>query len=272
MRNYPSSFNPFSAFGYAMQHYADFKGRARRQEFWMFQLLLCIGAFIFGFITALIVPMSLIATGDVRQMFSNSIGLLFLFAIFVLALIIPTYALFCRRLHDIGMSGWWLLFMLVPNILGEFDSTGFISILGTIAEIVFIVLACFDSKPGINKYGPNPKGFGNYTHQPAGYQQQPYGQSVYPQQPGYPMQGQQPGYPQQPQQQIPPPQTFVQPGFPPPRQYGAPTPPPPAAPPQNLGYDSLSTPSESAPPAQPTPPQPEKPKSQSWEDDPSLYL
>ena len=46
-----------------------------------------------------------------------------------------------RRLHDIGRSGWWILFGLIPLI-------------GTIVLLVFMVLG---SQEGENRFGPNPK-------------------------------------------------------------------------------------------------------------------
>ena len=48
----------------------------------------------------------------------------------------------CRRLHDLGYSGWLQLISFVPYIGG----------------IVLLILCCLDSKPGPNQYGPNPKG------------------------------------------------------------------------------------------------------------------
>ena len=56
-------------------------------------------------------------------------------------LLVPGLAVSIRRLHDVGKSGWYLLINLIP-IAGP---------------IWFLVLACTDSQPGHNKYGPNPK-------------------------------------------------------------------------------------------------------------------
>jgi uncharacterized membrane protein YhaH (DUF805 family) len=62
--------------------------------------------------------------------------------LFVLANILPALAVGVRRLHDTGRSGWWLLIALIPLV-------------GVIVLIIFYVQ---DSQPGVNKYGPNPKG------------------------------------------------------------------------------------------------------------------
>ena len=64
-----------------------------------------------------------------------------LFVLFVFALIVPTYAVTARRLHDTGRSGLWILINFIPYIGG----------------ICLFVLTCLDSEPGTNKWGDNPK-------------------------------------------------------------------------------------------------------------------
>lgn len=112
-----------------LRQYADFSGRARRKEYWMFVLM----NFIAGIILSVVDSMLGVAVGE------GTIGVLSL--IYTLALIIPSIAVSVRRLHDSGRSGWWLLICFVP-------------LLGTIALIVFY---CMDSEEGDNQYGPNPK-------------------------------------------------------------------------------------------------------------------
>jgi uncharacterized membrane protein YhaH (DUF805 family) len=53
---------------------------------------------------------------------------------------LPTLAVSVRRLHDIGLSGWWYLIVLVP-----------------FGALVLTVLAIIDSQAGANRFGPNPK-------------------------------------------------------------------------------------------------------------------
>ncbi|GAB4342018.1 MAG: DUF805 domain-containing protein [Candidatus Abyssubacteria bacterium] len=66
---------------------------------------------------------------------------LFNLIIAMLAVLLPGVAVTVRRLHDTGRSGWWLLI-------------GFVPLIGGIVLLVFMV---FDSQPGQNEYGPNPK-------------------------------------------------------------------------------------------------------------------
>jgi uncharacterized membrane protein YhaH (DUF805 family) len=146
MENYPQSFNPVSAFVYALKHYADFNGRARRQEFWMFYLANLIISTILGiliFITgAAAITAAISADGSIDlPALASSMGIMGTLGNIVgLALTIPSLAVTARRMHDIGKSGWWMLISLVPCA----------------GPIIFLVLLCKDSEPE-NQYGPNPK-------------------------------------------------------------------------------------------------------------------
>ena len=117
-----------------LKKYATFSGRARRREYWVFAL---VNSLIF---TAFyIIYYIMIARG------SSSWSLLaFIFGIYGLIIIIPSWAVVVRRLHDTGRSGWWIFVGFVP-LIGEFI-------------LLFILLS--DSQQGNNQYGPNPKYFG----------------------------------------------------------------------------------------------------------------
>ena len=112
-----------------LKQYADFGGRARRKEYWIFALLNIIFA-----ITA--------------TLLDNLFGITFgkipygpLYALYGLAVFIPALAVLVRRLHDSGKSGWMVLITLIPFI----------------GAIWMLVLLVTDSEPGSNKWGPNPK-------------------------------------------------------------------------------------------------------------------
>ena len=112
--------------------YADFRGRARRSEYWFFALFTAIVSLIGGTLDAIfgIRSGTYGGTGPIQ-------------GILQLALLVPILAAGARRLHDTGRSGWWQL-------------TGLIPIVGW---IILIVLFVQDSQPA-NQYGPNPKGLG----------------------------------------------------------------------------------------------------------------
>ncbi|GGM07745.1 DUF805 domain-containing protein [Deinococcus aerophilus] len=111
-------------------HYADFSGRARRREYWMFTLFNLIITFVLGFVDGML------------GLGSDDLSLGVLSGIYTLAVLIPGLALTARRLHDTGRSGWWQLLSLIPLV-------------GGIVVLVFVVS---DSDAQTNRWGPNPKG------------------------------------------------------------------------------------------------------------------
>ena len=102
----------------AFVKFAEFKGRSRRKKYWMFAIIsACVALFI------------RISAHATHSWYLNVARMIYDLIIFV-----PAMALNVRRMHDIGLSGWW----------------GFIPLYG-------IWLA---SKPGVegpNQFGPDPK-------------------------------------------------------------------------------------------------------------------
>jgi uncharacterized membrane protein YhaH (DUF805 family) len=105
-----------------LTQYATFTGRARRSEYWWFALfnlgLSMVAAVLDAVVGATIFELAV-----------------------ALGLLVPSFAVFVRRLHDIGRSGWWLLIGLVPLA----------------GAVILIVFACTDSERGANRWGPSPK-------------------------------------------------------------------------------------------------------------------
>ncbi len=117
--------------------YANFNGRARRKEFWAFHfgLIILLVAF-FGFGALLNLAISGFGNG-LRTSIGFLPALLFVFAIYV-----PLVALFVRRLHDIGLSGWFALLCFAPAL----------------NAIAFIALGVIPSHLGENQWGQVPQG------------------------------------------------------------------------------------------------------------------
>ncbi len=114
-----------------LRKYASFSGRARRREYWWFEVF-----------TALVVAALTIVDGFIVGWDMIGIyGLGPLGAIAVLAFFIPNLAVSVRRLHDRDKSGWWLLITILPLIGFLFLFYNYISV-GT---------------PGDNRFGPDPK-------------------------------------------------------------------------------------------------------------------
>lgn len=99
------------------ENYANFDGRARRKEYWMFFLANMIISFGLAFVLGLISPTLGLAVN-----------------VYSLAVLIPSIAVGIRRMHDVGKSGW---FILIP--------------------IYNLILACTEGDKGANEYGPDPK-------------------------------------------------------------------------------------------------------------------
>jgi uncharacterized membrane protein YhaH (DUF805 family) len=109
--------------------YAQFSGRSRRKELWMFVLFNTLVGIV------LYIP-GLMLKGS-----ATSLILFGLYIIYLLAALIPGWAVGARRFHDTGKSGWWWLIGLVPLV----------------GPIILVVLWCLDGSPAANQYGPNPK-------------------------------------------------------------------------------------------------------------------
>lgn len=105
-------------------NYLNFKGRARRKEYWMYML---------GFGIIYVVLMILMTIfGLLSSTLASIFG--FIFGIVFLVLAIPSIALGFRRMQDVGKPGW---FMFIP--------------------IYNIILAVTEGTRGDNEYGPDPK-------------------------------------------------------------------------------------------------------------------
>ncbi len=134
-----------------LKKYADFKGRASREEFWCFFVFVIIANALAGFV-GLILGLYAVLTGIV--------GLL---------LVIPQVAVAVRRLHDLGKSGRELvvpcvMLLAVPlafafrGILPKIVALGFLGI----TLLVFANLLTLFIKKGTNvpnRYGAAPTAF-----------------------------------------------------------------------------------------------------------------
>ena len=119
-------------------NYANFNGRARRKEYWMYTLV-----FTVLLIALMTIMFSVLSFSDETGIETGpSVYLtVILVIVFLFAHFIPTIALTVRRLHDTGKSGWWYLIVFVPY-LGNF---------------VIFIFTLIDGDRGDNKYGSNPK-------------------------------------------------------------------------------------------------------------------
>jgi uncharacterized membrane protein YhaH (DUF805 family) len=111
--------------------YVMFSGRASRSEYWYWVLFLILGRFVTRILAVIIFPSStlVIAPRALESLLS-------------LILLIPTFAVAVRRLHDVDRTGWWLLL--------------YFTIIGTVYPL--LVWKCTKGTDGANRFGPDPLG------------------------------------------------------------------------------------------------------------------
>lgn len=102
-----------------LRNYANFNGRARRKEYWYFNL-----AYVIIYVVAILLDSMLGSKGILP-------------ALVTLGLVIPMIAVQIRRLHDISKSGWWVLISFIPLI----------------GSILLLVWLATDTKPESNQWG-----------------------------------------------------------------------------------------------------------------------
>ena len=111
------------------RRYAEFGGRSRRKEYWMFTLLGVLVAVAMRIVFGDGSGLGLSVTGTIIN------------GLWGLGSFIPSLAVAFRRLHDTDHSAWWLLLWLVPIV----------------GWIVLLVFLCRDGTGGTNRFGHDPK-------------------------------------------------------------------------------------------------------------------
>ncbi len=173
----------------ALKKYASFSGRASRSEYWQIKMLLGVIFIILlvvnlgglnaralgNHIGTALTPFGSIASathvsisysqlleagGQVSPFFS-----IILF-VFMIARIILDLAVTVRRIHDLNKSGWWLLLIFPPGIIGiilfaisdwlELLSVVLIGISSVLAIIFTFWLGFFSGTRGENRFGADP--------------------------------------------------------------------------------------------------------------------
>jgi uncharacterized membrane protein YhaH (DUF805 family)/cold shock CspA family protein len=127
----------FNYFRYCVtEGYVRFRGRARRREYWSFVLISLIGFAIVGGLGFAIGTALGYNEAEEPTVASLFIGLFWLY------LILPSLAVLVRRVHDIGLSGWFILLGFVPMI----------------GSLIILVFTLVGSQKHENKWGPVPTG------------------------------------------------------------------------------------------------------------------
>lgn len=107
------------------RRYADFSGRSRRTEYWLFQInyvIVTLLFFLFGMVGSIEIGSTILFVG-------------------IILLIIPSIAVQIRRLHDQDKSGWFSLINFIPYV----------------GWLIVLVLMLTPGTEGENSYGLDPR-------------------------------------------------------------------------------------------------------------------
>ncbi len=119
-------------------NFFSFSGRTTRKEFWTFYPIYFFFILLAAFPNYLLTPLFLLA-----PIFK------WIVAGFYIVMGISMYALFTRRLHDIGKSGKWVFFLFILNAAATNEGAAIISII----YLVYMLYLCSKKSVPDNKYG-----------------------------------------------------------------------------------------------------------------------
>lgn len=117
------------------ENYFNFAGRARRKEYWGYCLFWTIALLVIGGIGVFIDD----TMGNLDELPVVTVGLC---GLFLLATLLPWLGLNVRRLHDIGLTGWLVLLVLIP----------------TFGSLIILIFALIPTQGRENQWGPVPAG------------------------------------------------------------------------------------------------------------------
>lgn len=119
-------------------NYVNFRGRARRKEYWGFYLFWVIAV---AGLSALGLAVDG-AVGNLKAGVELPVVTFALPLLFILATFLPALAVTVRRIHDLGLSGWFYLLILLPYVGG----------------LIIFVFSLIPSQGHENRWGPVPAG------------------------------------------------------------------------------------------------------------------
>lgn len=136
--------NMIEAYGaFWRRGYKEWAGTSSRSEYWWSYLMNWIICVLWvGLIVIVGLPD---ISGGYNVHLINPIGIVlgFGFFVFILASIIPFISMNVRRLHDIGLSAWWMLLLLLSPICEE---------MGVFVSLIFFIFSVLPTKVEGNPY------------------------------------------------------------------------------------------------------------------------
>lgn len=112
-----------------LRAYASFRGRAGREEFWLFTLFMTAGTAFAAWLDWFVLG---VRPADGPDLYG---------IVFIAATILPCIAVSTRRLHDVNRSGWWQLLIFLP----------------VIGWLVLLAWSLRRGDAGTNRFGRDPR-------------------------------------------------------------------------------------------------------------------
>src|SRR6056297_2933709 len=93
----------------ALKNYKNFRGRSRRREYWWFFIINTIIVFLIGFLDGVMGTYTILENGRYIPLLGT---------IYTLIMLIPGFAVFTRRMHDIN-KGWKSFLLFIIPFIGQ---------------------------------------------------------------------------------------------------------------------------------------------------------
>lgn len=157
-----AAISPLQWMFFPLRRAFDFKSRACRAELWWFSLFFAIGFLISGFLSVAVASLVIDDTGRPPEI-SDALIALSPSLLFAALMILPTLAVYVRRLHDTGRNGWRLMpissvifgAFILPMLIGDLvavQATSY-AMSGVYAAWILGVAWIGPADAGWNKYG-----------------------------------------------------------------------------------------------------------------------
>ena len=130
-----------------LKRYAEFSGRSRRKEFWLFFLFQMLVQFAWLFLFIGFVVLSTNGFDPDPDDSGSAAFIIFplIYAAFWLAMLIPNVALVTRRFHDQNINGMVGVLLYIATVFLTFPG------------LIILVFMAIEGKKGENQYGEDPK-------------------------------------------------------------------------------------------------------------------
>ncbi len=123
--------NMFLAYGaFWRRGFSEWAGTSSRSEYWWTYLVNCLLIFAWGFLGCMVAAMEYVLAGD----FGVMTGMMLVIPIiYCFAAVVPAISMRVRRLHDAGLSAWWMMLYILCGV-------PLLSIMVSVVMFIFSVL------------------------------------------------------------------------------------------------------------------------------------